>query len=63
MWNKIVNFVFEKEITSNDIEVNSIIENNFLTKAWAHYCEDCDKFFKTKGARNAHNTLKHKNNE
>lgn len=30
-----------------------------FTDALAHYCVDCDRGFKTRGARNAHIKLKH----
>lgn len=76
MLNKIKDFIFEQKarVETIDSEMPILVPmaqeksedtrlHKILNAALEHYCELCDRGFKTRGARNAHKSLKHKNNE
>ena len=74
MWKTLRNFIFKENNYAQEIEKSrdytpqeksvEDVDNSVVTiidRALAHYCELCDRGFKTPGARGAHVRLKHGN--
>lgn len=57
----IKDFVIEPKVILDEVKDKAQGESSIVEDALAHYCEKCKAGFRTRGARNSHISLKHKN--